>query len=46
MAFILPTPDWKFECLCGAVYDYYTCRCVSWCKEINYISAKWQLIKH
>lgn len=45
MAYILPTPDWKFECLCGATYDVYMCRCTDWCKEENLIDAKWKLIK-
>lgn len=44
-AYILPTPDWKFECLCWSIYDVYMCRCTEWCKEENLIDAKWRLIK-
>jgi len=44
MAIILPLPDNTFECLCGATYKYYMCRCVDWCLLENQIDVKWRLI--
>lgn len=44
-AYILPTPDGKFECICGAIYDVYMCRCTEWCKQDNEIDVKGNLIK-
>lgn len=43
-AYILPTPDWNFECLCWEVMDTYYCRCPR-CKEENMIDVHWRLIK-
>lgn len=44
-AYIIQREDNMYECLCGATYTHYQCRCTEWCKLPNMIDVKGNLIK-